>query len=92
MTKTSIRRTTQFKKNYKKLLKSGKDTQKLRKIITLLVSGAILPEKYKDHALTGNYRGERELHVEPDWLLIYHFEDEQLVLVLTDTGSHPSLF
>jgi mRNA interferase YafQ len=74
------------------MLKSGKDVQKLQAIITLLVSGTPIPEKYRDHALTGNYIGERELHIEPDWLLIYHFEEDRLILVLTNTGSHASLF
>ena len=54
--------------------------------------GKALPEKHKDHALTGNWFGHRECHVLPDWLLIYRIEDEVLVLTLARTGTHSDLF
>lgn len=53
-----------------------------------LANGEILEAKYRDHALTGNYKGSRECHIEPDWLLIY----ETLVLMLSRVGSHSELF
>ena len=57
-----------------------------------LAMGEKLPEKNKDHALTGNWVGHRECHILPDWLLIYRIEDEVLVLTLARTGSHSDLF
>lgn len=61
-------------------------------IITALAMGDTLPEKNKDHALTGNWAGHRECHVLPDWLLIYRIEDNVLVLTLARTGTHSDLF
>ena len=64
----------------------------LKEVITLLAMGETLPEKYKDHALTGNWSEHRECHIQPDWLLIYRIEDDVLVLTLSRTGSHSDLF
>lgn len=58
----------------------------------MISNGEILPEEYKDHALTGNWRGHRECHILPDWLLIYKLQDDVLVLTLSRTGSHSNLF
>ncbi|MFZ2466375.1 MAG: type II toxin-antitoxin system YafQ family toxin, partial [Ruminococcus bromii] len=52
----------------------------------------ILPDKYRDHLLIGNYKGKHECHLEPDWLLIYEYLDDELILFLTRTGSHSDLF
>lgn len=57
-----------------------------------LANGETLPEKYKDHALSNNWKGHRECHITPDWLLIYRYDDDVLVLTLTRTGSHSDLF
>ena len=86
--------TGQFKKDYKLAVKRGLDPKKLEKVVTLLVSGDPLPQKYKDHALTSsrNYKGVRECHIEPDWLLIYRILKETLILRLIRTGSHSDLF
>ncbi len=62
--------TTQFKKDYKKIKKQNKDLSKLRVIIEKLVDQQTLESKYKDHQLTGNWKGHRDCHIEPDWLLI----------------------
>ena len=51
-----------------------------------------LPEKNRDHALTGNWIGHRECHIQPDWLLIYRIENDLLVLTLSRTGTHGDLF
>ncbi|MBR5909213.1 MAG: type II toxin-antitoxin system YafQ family toxin [Schwartzia sp.] len=51
-----------------------------------------LPEKYHDHKLAGNYKGYRECHIAPDWLLIYKTDRAKLILVLTRTGNHSELF
>jgi mRNA interferase YafQ len=60
-----------FKKDVERLLKRHKDMTKLKDVKNLLVNGDELPEKYKDHKLKGNWSGHRDLHIEPDWVLIY---------------------
>ena len=81
-----------FKKDFKRMLKRGYNQEFLKDVLSLLVNQAVLPEKYKDHKLSGNYAGYRECHIEPDWLLIYKIYDDKLILVLTRTGSHSDLF
>lgn len=83
---------TQFKKDLKLAKKRGYDIDRLRDIVNLLASEKALDEKYRDHALTGNYRGFRECHIEPDWLLIYRVTDQELELFLFRTGTHSDLF
>lgn len=61
-------------------------------IIENLANNIPLAEKHRDHALVGNFRGTRECHIEPDWLLIYEKDDNELVLILTRTGTHSDLF
>ena len=61
-------------------------------IIRALSRGDTLPEKDKDHALSGGWIGHRECHIQPDWLLIYRIEDDILVLTLARTGTHSDLF
>lgn len=58
----------------------------------MLAKGELLPEKYHDHELKGNWAHHRECHVEPDWLLVYFYRDDVLVLTLAATGSHSDLF
>ena len=82
--------TTRFKKDAKKL--SEQDRQATIEIIDRLAAGETLEPKYKDHPLTGNYKGYRECHIQPDWLLIYQYHHEGLYLYLTRTGSHSDLF
>ena len=86
----SIRYTSQFKKDAKRIRKRGKDFAKLKVVINKLASGEELEPRYRDHALIGNFRGARDCHIEPDWLLIYQVDDEELILVRT--GSHSDLF
>ena len=80
--------TTQFKKDYKMALKRHLDIELLDNIIRSLSRGETLPEKNKDHALTGDWVGHRECHIQPDWLLVYRIEDDVLVLTLARTGTH----
>lgn len=61
-------------------------------IVPVLLSGKKLPENYKDHELKGDWKGFRELHIQPDWLLIYTKNKTELILTLTRTGSHSDLF
>ncbi len=86
----SIRRTTQFRKDVKLAKKRGWDMTKLKELISILMSGMDLAEKYRDHALSGTYQGTRDCHIEPDWLLIYELTGENLVLIRT--GTHSDLF
>lgn len=90
--KYEIERTPTFKKDFKLAQKQGLDLNKLKEIITLLANGEPLPPKNKDHQLKGNYKGHRECHIEPDWLLIYKIQDDMLILSLVRTGSHSKLF
>jgi len=87
-----VKATTQFKKDYKLAQKRGLKIDLLKEVIKLLAMGEILPENNKDHALSGNYNGFRECHITPDWLLVYRYEDDVLVLTLARTGSHSDLF
>lgn len=82
--------TTQFKKDYKRLKKQNKELSKLRIVIEKLVSGQLLEPKYKDHQLSGNWKGHRDCHIEPDWILIYRIALDDLYL--ERTGSHSELF
>jgi mRNA interferase YafQ len=91
-TKYTVKYTSQFKKDFKLAIKRGRKIELLEEVIETLAMGEVLPEKNKDHMLTGNWSGHRECHVLPDWLLIYRIEDEALILTLTHTGSHADLF
>lgn len=84
--------TVKFRKDVKRIKKRGYDLRLLTEVLDLLATGSVLPEKYKDHALSGNYQGHRECHISPDWLLIYRVEAGMLVLVLSRTGTHSDLF
>ena len=84
--------TKKFKQDYKRVKKSGKNLKLLEEVVDLLLAEQTLPEKYKDHALTGNFSGFRECHIQPDWLLIYYIENKTLSLTLTRTGTHSLLY
>lgn len=88
----TIKYTTQFKKDYKLAKRRGLNIQLLENIVSKLANGEPLEDKYKDHALTGNWVGHRECHIQPNWLLIYHIENDVLVLTLSRTGTHSDLF
>lgn len=92
--KYTIDFTTNFKKQYKKLKKQGKDLTKLLKIIEKLAIGEELEIKNKNHSLINNkyYKDCKECHIEPDWLLIYKIKNNELILLLVSTGSHSDLF
>lgn len=90
--KYTVKPTTQFKKDFKPAMKRGLKIELLEEVIASLAMGETLPEKHKDHALTGNLVGHRECHVLPGWLLTYRIEDEVLVPALARTGTHSDLF
>ena len=84
-------RTGIFKKDLKKAIKRGCDIALLNEIVDKLLRGEPLPPKNKDHALTNNWKGHRECHITPDWLLIYRIIDDTLILSLVRTGTHSDL-
>ena len=84
------RYTSAFKKEYKRAQKRGYDMDKLRRVIDLLLNEMPLPEAYDDHPLRGKFGGARDCHIEPDWILIYAVEGNELTLYRT--GSHADLF
>lgn len=86
----AIRRTTQFKRDVKRIQQQGKDLEKLKRVLESLVQGETLTAQYRDHVLVGQYKGTRECHIEPDWLLIYESAEDEIVLIRT--GSHSDLF
>ena len=81
-----------FKKDLKYAQKRGLNLDLLRMVVNTLADGKKLDKKYRDHELTGDYVGFRECHVQPDWLLVYRIEQEELELFLFRTGSHSDLF
>lgn len=87
-----LRPTGRFEKDVKRLRKRGYDLSLLSAVLRLLAAGEPLPQKNRDHALTGDYAGCRECHIAPDWLLIYELDGEALFLYLTRTGTHSDLF
>lgn len=91
---TSVFRTNQFKRDAKALFKKHYDVAKLADAIEALMrqNREELRTRYRDHALQGNWKGYREIHLEGDWLLIYRVKHSELLLVLTRTGSHDDLF
>ena len=91
-TKLTVKFTTQFRKDYKLAMKRGLRIALLEEVVECLAMGEPLPEKNRDHALTGDWVGHRECHIQPDWLLIYRMEGDVLVLMLARTGSHSDLF
>ena len=90
--KYEVKFTTQFKKDLKLAKKQNKDIEKLFEVVELLANGEKLDFKYKDHDLSGNYKGTRKCHIEPDWLLVYEYQNDVLVLMLYRLGSYSELF
>lgn len=90
--KYTIKPTSKFQKDLKRVQKRGYDINLLKEIIVKLSNGEPLPSKNRDHNLSGNYSNCRECHITPDWLLIYEVYEEELYLYLTRTGTHSDLF
>lgn len=90
--KYDVQFTNQFKKDLKLAKKQHKNLDKLFEVIDTLANGGTLDAKLRDHELTGNYKGTRECHVEPDRLLIYEIRGDVLVLMLYRLGTHAQLF
>ena len=90
--KYTIKPTSKFQKDLKRVQKRGCDIKLLKEIIEKLSNGEALPPKNRDHNLSGNYSNCRECHITPDWLLIYEVYEEELYLYLTRTGTHSDVF
>lgn len=87
-----IERTTQFKRDLKLAKKRRKDLDLLKGIMLLIQQEESIPAKHRDHPLGGNWIGFRELHINPDWLLIYKLVPKDKTVIFTRTGSHADLF
>ena len=90
--KYELELTHQYLKDLKLARKRGLDENKLNEIILKLINGEELPSKNRDHFLTGNYKGFRECHISPDWLLIYSRDITIKIVTLVRTGTHSDLF
>ncbi len=86
------RPTAQFKKELRMMKKRHYPVARIEEVIKALAQGNILAPHYRDHDLTGNWKGYRGCHVLPDWLLIYRYEEDNLILTLARTGTHSDLF
>ncbi len=92
MAKYRISQTGAFKKDLKLAIERGYNVDLLGYVVDTLAEGKQLEKKYKDHNLSGSYKGCRECHITPDWLLVYEIVDSELILYLTRTGTHSDLF
>jgi len=86
----AIFQTRQFKRDFKRIKKRGKDLGKLKEVVSAIAKSEAMEERHRDHALSGKWSGSRDCHIEPDWILIYRVDGESLFL--ERTGSHSDLF
>ncbi|MDO4369501.1 MAG: type II toxin-antitoxin system YafQ family toxin [bacterium] len=93
-TKYNVQYTSHFKKDFKKILKQGRDINKFLEVLSVIANGEKLNLKYKNHKLVDDkfFKNCNECHIMPDWLLVYKYQDDDLVLLLIATGSHSDLF
>ena len=91
-TKYTVKYTTSFKEDYKRAIKRGLQNQTNEMAAAGRSIVEPLPDKNRDHDLSGDWAGHRECHILPDWLLVYRIEDDVLVLTLARTGTHSDLF
>ena len=87
-----VKNTAQYRRDIKRLKKAGYDLRKIDHVVHNLAARKVLPTKHKDHSLKGILVGHRECHIEGDWLLMYRYEQDELVLVLVRSGTHSQLF
>lgn len=84
--------TTQFKKDVKHCIKRGKPIEELKSVVEQLLESGQLPARYKPHKLAGPLTGLWECHIQPDWLLIWEQRDDELIMIMTRTGTHSDVF
>ena len=87
-----VKYSNKFKKDVKRCIKRGFPLEALSKVVDLLMKDGQLPPQYRQHQLSGNYDNCWECHIKADWLLVWEEHEDELVLVMTDTGSHADLF
>ncbi|MDO5328977.1 MAG: type II toxin-antitoxin system YafQ family toxin [Coriobacteriia bacterium] len=87
-----VKYTSKFNKDIKLAKKQNRNLDLLFEVVDKLIHQETLDAKYKDHNLSGNYKGCRECHIQPDWLLIYQIKSNSLTLLLTRLGSHSTLY
>ena len=85
-----IRYSARFKHDYKLCKKRGRDMRRMQNVLSILASGETIPERYKDHPLKSNWKGYRDIHIEPDWILIYKLEENENILLVA-TGTHSDI-
>ena len=88
----TVKFTSRYKRDYKACIKRGWDISLLDSVVELLMQGKPLPARCYDHELVGNWKGFRECHIRPDWLLLYYVDHDIVTLTLTQTGTHSDLF
>lgn len=87
-----LRTTKQYDKQLKKCLKRGYDESQLKEVVTCLVEGYTLPSKHNAHRLSAEFDYCWECHITPDWLLLWEYNEEDLILLLLQTGTHSDIF
>jgi len=88
----SIHYTNRFKKDLRRCQRRGLDIQLIMDAVSILERAGVLPEQYKAHKLKGNRQDQWECHIEPNWLMVWEQDDEQLTLLFLETGTHADLF
>ena len=87
-----VKFTNQFKRDWKLCVKRGYPIEELQAVITILATTGSLPSQYKPHKLSGDRKGEWECHIKPDWLLVWEQNDQELILLMLNTGTHSDIF
>ena len=92
MAKYTLQLAGNFKSDVKRCMRRHLPMQELWDVVAMLLDGQELPQKYRAHKLTGDHVGEWECHIRPDWLLIWEQHEKELILIMTNTGSHSDIF
>ncbi len=87
-----VQTSNQFERDFKRMIKRGKDIQKIKAVMQKLTNEEMLDIKYRDHILKGSFKYHRECHIEPDWLLVYNINKNDKTIIFERTGSHSELF
>lgn len=90
--KYRLKVTKQFKKDVKRCQRRGLPMEELKEVMDLLVETGNLPAKYYPYPLKGDKRGTMECHIRPDWLLLWQQDDNELIMLMANTGTHSDLF
>ena len=88
----TLKTTKRFNSDFRRCIRQGKSVQAFRETVEILAETGTLPIEYRPHQLRDNFAGCWECHIDDDWLLIWHQDDDKLTLLLTNTGTHEELF